>query len=189
MSVPDAEAGAVSVFFAEQAEAWGNTAPPGAALDLACGRGRHALAAAAAGIDVLAVDRRPELLASLAADAASRALTAGRLRCAALDLEAAARPALGGAALFSVVFVFRYLHRPLMPWIEEVLRPGGLLIYETFTTEQRRLGWGPSRDAFLLAPGELPLLFPRLEIESYAEGPSGDPKHPETGRLVARRPV
>ena len=189
MSVPDAGAGPVSAFFTEQAEAWGRTSARGLALDLACGRGRHALAAAAAGLDVLAVDRRAKVLGELSAEAAAGAAHPGRVRCAVLDLEGAERPALRGTELFSCVFVFRYLHRPLMPWIEDVLQPGGLLIYETFTTAQRRLGWGPSRDAFLLAPGELPLLFPRLEIECYVEGPSGDPKNPETGRLVARRPL
>jgi hypothetical protein len=88
-----------------------------------------------------------------------------------------------------VVLVFRYLHRPLMPWIAGLLAPGGLLVSETFTRAQRRLGWGPARDAFLLEPGELPTLFPSLEALVYEEGPTDEPRPAETARLLARRPT
>jgi hypothetical protein len=43
-------------------------------------------------------------------------------------------------------------------------------VFESFTTEQRRFGWGPQQDAFLLRPGELRSLFPGLETLEYREG-------------------
>ncbi len=154
----------------------------GPTLDLACGRGRNALAAAALGLEVVAVDRNAEHLAELRAAASEAALEVREA-----DLESGNPPDLG-AARFGAVLVFRYLHRPLAPWIASLLSPGGVLVYETFTTAQRALGWGPSRDAFLLEPGELPGLFPDLVVERFEEGPTDGPRPTETARLLARRP-
>ena len=141
----------------------------GPVLDLACGRGRNALAAAAWGVPVAGLDRNPDFLAELRTAARSRDLPVSALRC---DLEDGrgipVRPGSCGAIL-----VFRFLFRPLAPAIEEALAPGGLLLYETFTRDQRELGYGPTRDAFLLAPGELPTLFPRLRVLGLLGGSRG----------------
>ena len=182
----DPERDPVSAFFREQQHALVAAAAEGAVLDLACGRGRHSLAAAALGLDVLAVDRSAESLDALALAAASRTL-AGRVEAFAIDLESDSRPILPRRS-FAAILVFRYLHRALTPQIESWLAPGGLLLYETFTTAQRELGWGPSRDAFLLEPGELPQLFPALVTEHFEEGPTREPKPAHTARLRARRP-
>lgn len=175
----------VSAFYRRmEAHVVAAAASGGRVLDLACGGGRHALAAAARGLDVLAVDRNEESLARVAR--ASRDLP-GRIETLAVDLETDAPPSLPGAP-YAAILVFRYLHRPLAPAIEDWLAPGGCLLYETFTTEQRSLGWGPSRDAFLLRPGELPTLFPRLIVESFEEGPTDEPEPAFTARLRASRP-
>jgi hypothetical protein len=82
--------------------------------------------------------------------------------------------------------VFRYLHRPLIPAIARVLAPGGLLIYETFTTEQRSLGTGPRNPDYLLEPGELPDLFSELELLDHWEGLSGEIENAQVARIIAR---
>jgi len=157
----------------------------GAVLDLACGRGRHAIPAARAGLPVIGLDRSAQHLATLRARAEA---LAEDVPCVRADLESGhpipLRPASCGAVL-----VFRYLHRPLCPAIAELLVPGGLLLYETFTLEQRELPYGPSSPEFLLAPGELPGLFPALEVLSYEELHSGAPRPDYVARLVARRPA
>ena len=182
MADAPAELDPPSAWFTAHDAALRATAAIGPVLDVACGRGRHALAAARLGLDVLAIDRNEAAIAELArAEAAP-----GRLDPRCLDLETEPPPTLPARA-FGAVLVFRYLHRPLAPWISERLAPGGLLLYETFTTRQRSLGWGPSRDAFLLEPGELPTLFPDLEIDAYEEGPTPDPRPAQTARLVAHR--
>jgi SAM-dependent methyltransferase len=165
----------------------------GPVLDLACGRGRHALACVADGLPTLALDRDGEALAQLmAADRAASAharagATRAALLCACCDLEAGlgipVRTASCGAIL-----VFRFLFRPLADAIAEALAPGGLLVYETFTRDQRELGYGPRRDAFLLTPGELPGLFPSLEVVAYDEGLIDAPTPRHTARLIARKP-
>jgi SAM-dependent methyltransferase len=174
-----------AAFFLEHADSLDATARPGPVLDLACGRGRHALAAAARGLTVVALDRDHDRLASLSRSAPARA---GAVRVVEADLETASTPPLD-AARFGAVLVFRYLHRPLMPWIESLLMPGGLLLYETFTLAQRELGWGPKNEDYLLRPGELPGLLPGLEVEFYEEGLSRDRRPAATARLKARRPT
>lgn len=176
------EIGPPSPFFLACEDALRASAACGPLLDLACGRGRHALASAALGLEVLAVDRNEDHLAELRGAAAPT----DRIETRIVDLEAGTPPDLG-AARFGAVLVFRYLHRPLAPWIESLLAPGGILLYETFTTAQRERGWGPSRDAFLLEPGELPTLFPALEVLRFEEGPTEEAKPADTARLLARR--
>ena len=181
-----AELDPVSAFFREQQHALVAAGATGPVLDLACGRGRHSLAAGALGLDVLAVDRSPESLAAIALACASRTLP-GRVETFAVDLETDSQPVLPRGP-FAAILVFRYLHRPLAPLIESWLAPGGLLLYETFTTAQRELGWGPSRAAFLLEPGELPRIFPTLVVEHFEEGPTREVDPAYTARLCARRP-
>ncbi len=119
-------------------------------LDLACGRGRHALYLARAGFRVRAVDRDAGAIADLRD-------TAGRLgldvTCDVLDLETTPPPGLGDAC-YDAVVVFHYLHRPLFPAIGRALVRGGLLVYETFTVAQSLRGH-PRNPAFLLHPARL----------------------------------
>ena len=153
-------------------------------MDVACGAGRHALALATRGIAALGVDRDALRLRELAERARVESLP---LRVVRADLEAA--PSLPwGASRAGALLVFRYLHRPLCAALAASLRPGGLLLYETFTVAQRELGHGPVNPAFLLEPGELPALFPTLEVLSFEEGLTRDARPVALARLCARRP-
>jgi SAM-dependent methyltransferase len=157
----------------------------GPVLDLACGRGRNALAVAEAGLRVAGIDRDAMALAALRAAARERGAAVPAVRA---DLEAGlgipVRPASCGGIL-----VFRFLFRPLAPAIEAALAPGGILLYETFTVDQRSLGHGPGNPAFLLEPGELPALFAGLELLHFSEGICDGPRREALARLTARRPL
>jgi len=157
----------------------------GPVVDLACGKGRNALALASQGIDCLALDRSLESLKELRRAASSLPGRVTPLQC---DLENPAElPFKAGAC--GAILVFRFLFRPLAPAIERSLAPGGLLLYETFTREQPTHGWGPRRPEFLLAPGELTALFRTLEILHHDEQPTSSPRPEASARLVARRPA
>lgn len=119
-------------------------APAGRILDLACGSGRHSRWLAARGYQVLAVDRDAAALAALAGIAGITTMQA--------DLEAEQWP-LAGVVVDGVV-VTRYLHRPRLEEVLELLAPGGVLIYETFMVGHERHG-RPTRPDFLLREGEL----------------------------------
>ncbi|MFT5441092.1 MAG: tellurite methyltransferase [Myxococcota bacterium] len=162
----------------------------GPVLDLACGLGRNALYLASKGVPVVAMDRNPEQLRGLS-QAATALAKQGPLaplwpvRC---DLETTTGvPAR--AESVGAVLVFRFLFRPLAPAIEHVLKPGGIVVYETFAKAHMATGRGPRREAFYLAPDELPALFPGLEVVAFEEGPDGGAPGDITSRLVARKPA
>ena len=152
--------------------------PFGDALDVACGRGRHALWLAARGYRVRAVDRDAALVHAVAEQAAHRGLA---LRADVLDLESGS-VSLGTDA-FDVIVVVHYLHRPLFPLLARALRPGGTLVYETFLRQQASRG-KPTNPAFLLEPGELTQLVAPLEVLVEREG---DYEGRFVASVVARR--
>ena len=134
---------------------------------------------------MLAIDRNPAHLRELADEAASRDLPIAPVRA---DLESAPAPPLASGRC-GALLVFRFLHRPLAPALVEALRPGGLLLYETFTCHQRELSQRPRNPAFLLEEGELPRLFSELETIEAWEGTTEGPRPTALARLVARRPL
>ena len=137
----------------------------GTVLDVACGRGRHSILMASAGLDVHAVDRHPEAIAQLRQLADQLGLTISTQQ---IDLETSPPPDLGSQN-YDVVLCFNYLHRPLMPALREAVRPGGRIFYETFTRRQAERGH-PRNPAFLLETGELERLMMPLTILRSREG-------------------
>jgi tellurite methyltransferase len=137
----------------------------GTVLDVACGRGRHALLLASAGFEVHAIDRNPEAIAFVR-DTAERLEL--KLAAEVVDLETDPPPSLG-ESLYDAILVFNYLHRPLMPAIRAALKPGGRIFYETFTTRQAERGH-PRNPAFLLKDGELAELLAPFGILRSRDG-------------------
>jgi len=185
--VPPAEAplAAPSSLLLDHLDALRAGAGRGPVLDLACGRGRNVIELAAQGIPVVRIDRDRGFLHELRRRGAALPAPPSALRA---DLEEHADlPVRAGSC--AAILVFRFLFRPLCPAIARALRPGGLLLYETFTTRQRALGRGPTRDAFLLEPGELPGLFPALERLHHDEAEARGSPPEATARLVARAPA
>ncbi len=153
--------------------------PQGRVLDLACGRGRHARWLAANGWPVLAVDRDAQALAGLAD------LPGVETRCC--DLEGERWPLAG--QVFAGVVVTNYLFRPRLPSLAAMLRPGAVLIYETFMLGQARFG-RPSNPEFLLAPDELYrwAIECGLDVLAFEQGEQSVPRPACMQRLCARRP-
>ncbi len=133
-------------------------------LDLAAGRGRHALLLAGAGLPVTAIDRDEARLVRLAQVAARLGLS---IETQVRDLEAGAVDL--GAGAYDLIVVTNYLHRPLLPAIVRAVAPGGVLLYETFTIAQAARG-KPTNPAFLLEPGELVGLVAPLTVIRQREG-------------------
>jgi SAM-dependent methyltransferase len=150
------------------------------ALDVACGGGRNALWLAAHGFETTAIDRDPVAIDALAVRARTKRLP---LTALAMDLEAAG--VTMGLSVYDVVVVVHYLHRPLFPALLAALRPGGVLVYETFTVAQAARG-RPTNPAFLLEPGELARLVSPLEILAAREG---DYEGRMVSSVVARAPL
>jgi SAM-dependent methyltransferase len=141
-------------------------------LDVASGRGRHALLLASRGWQVHAVDRDAVALTTI--DERARALGV-IVQTTCMDLEGEGSDL--GEDRYGTILVFNYLHRPLFPALLRALSPGGVLLYETFTVGQRARGH-PRNPAFLLQDGELAQLVAALDVVRCREGDYG-------GKLIA----
>jgi SAM-dependent methyltransferase len=149
----------------------------GHVLDLACGTGRHARYLAAASFRVEALDRDEAALAALhGVDGITTHLA---------DVEGGAWPYHG--QYFDGIVVTNYLFRPLLPMLMQALKPGGMLIYETFMVGNERFG-KPSNPLFLLRPGELlEVVRRRLKVVAFEEGEIELPRPAMVQRICATR--
>src|SRR5690606_23725725 len=99
-----------------------------------------------------------------------------------LDLES---PGAGlGEDAFDLVCVVRFLHRPLFAALRRAVKPGGLIVYRTYTTDHLRFEGGPRDPRFLLEPGELLREFAGWRVLRYEEEWRGR----GTAALLARKP-
>lgn len=138
----------------------------GLALDIACGNARNNLSLAREG---LAAGREAAVRANLKASFVRADLTRFTLP----------------VDVFSVVTCFKYRNPELYPFIRAALRPGGVLIYETYTWEQALSGLKPRNPEHLLERSELYHAFCDWEIIFYREVWMGR----ADASLVARKPL
>jgi tellurite methyltransferase len=150
----------------------------GAALDVAGGVGRHAVWLAQRGWRVSLIDISETAIEHARQNAAAARvqinLVTQDLTCAQLE-----------SATYDLVLVFFYLERKILPSLALTLRPGGLLIYKTYTVEAPQRGGGPSHPMYLLEHNELLQAFGGLEILHYDEPPVGK----AVAEMVARKPL
>ena len=166
--------------------------PPGRALDLATGGGRNAVFLAEQGWRVTGIDWSATAIDKAAALARSRNVSVeilpawekraqyhDELDLVCADLENMSLP----LAHYDAILCFNFLLRPMARKIQESLRPGGVLVFETFTVEQLNFGDGPRNPEYLLRRGELREMFAELELLFYREVCSGQ----GTASLLARK--
>jgi len=135
--------------------------PPGKALDLACGAGRHAIWLYEHGWHVTAVDRNAEAITRIRA--AYPAIDAGIID---LELEPLPFP----EATFDLVVCWLYFQRGLYPTIRLALRPGGTAALSALL-----------QGRFAAKPGELRSFFPGWTILHEAQTE-------RTSELIVQRP-
>lgn len=163
--------------------------PRGGVLDVAAGSGRNTLSLAEHGFTVHAIDRNPEALRELQLTARDRHLH--HVTTEVVDLEVEPFPPhVLPPATYDVVIVFFYLFRPLFPALVRTLKPGGVLMYETFLIDNYLRYQRPRHQEFCLAHGELRTLVQGLQVLQYDEGArKGKGKQGETytARLLAQK--
>jgi SAM-dependent methyltransferase len=153
----------------------------GRVLDVAAGAGRHTLFLARRGCHVDAIDFAHGGL-QLALHAARRE----HLPVHAVQADLTTYPL--PADRYDAVINIRYLERALFPQLRRTVKPGGLVVFETFLIDQLTLGH-MRNPAFLLQPGELRAAFADYDIDTYEEGLCTDTGRPAyLARLLARRP-
>jgi len=152
-------------------------------LDLACGAGRHAIAAAQLGAEVVAIDRDPAKIRQGREAAKGAGLSVEWIET---DLERT-WPELGQ---FDVVLLFNYLDRPRMSQVTRSVRAGGVLVFETYLEIQRQLGWGPQQEGHLLKFGEIAGLVAPLAVVHGREAfePADNAQWAALASILARNP-
>lgn len=148
----------------------------GQALDLAGGVGRHAIWMAQHGWRVTMMDISEVGLGKARENAGQ---LASRISFQASDLTRQEWV----ASTYDLVMVFYYLERELFPRLVDALRPGGLIVYKTYTYLAPKVGKGPSHPMHLLAENELLRLFSGMTVLHYAE----TLRDRATAELVARK--
>jgi len=149
------------------------------AADLACGAGRHAVYLAEHGFQTTAIDFAEAGLEIAERRASERGLS---LQTQQMDMEA---PGLDlGAEVFDLIVVIHFLHRPLFGAIKRALKPGGLVVYKTYTTDQLAFPGGPKNPAYVLQPNELLREFSDYRVLRYEETMSGE----GTAAILAQKP-
>jgi tellurite methyltransferase len=148
----------------------------GSALDFAGGAGRHAIWLAKQGWEVTLMDISEagiELARRNAGPLASRihlvADDLTRFKASQTHVEHSHVDHSHVTRGFDVVMVFFYLERTIFSELLRAIRPGGLLLYKTYTSVQGKLPDGPKNPAHLLEPGELLRLAAGLRVLYYRE--------------------
>ena len=147
------------------------------AVDIACGRGRHTLALRDLGYRVVAVDIARAVLAS--------PVLAGRASIFPLQADLDAWPFAKNS--FDLIVQYDFLNRELFAGMRDSLRPGGLLLIDTFHRSDGQADrFGPKRPEFRLAPGELKRAFGDWEVLRHSEQAAGPGQAARAAVLVRR---
>ncbi len=157
--------------------------PRGRALDMACGNGRNALYLARLGFTVDALDISDVAIGWLSDRVRQEGLPVHPRCC---DLTTEKLP----ERRYEIVLNFNYLERSLFSGLEEALKGGGLLIFESFTRDDPFVARRPINPAFTLEAGELRGAFADLAVLDYRETTlfADDPeKTRAVASLVARK--
>jgi SAM-dependent methyltransferase len=153
----------------------------GEALDIAMGAGRNALYLASLGFRVTGVDVSAVAVEQCREKAERLSLS---IQALVADLERSPFPSND----YDLIVNFYYLQRSLTPQIVAALKPGGVLVFESFTIDQLQFGWGPKGPDHLLHPGELRQMFASLETLLYHEGVvQGDRGPKAVASLIGRK--
>ncbi|MBM3463965.1 MAG: class I SAM-dependent methyltransferase, partial [Armatimonadetes bacterium] len=132
----------------------------GRALDVAMGEGRNAIFLAENGFEVTGIDIS-ETAVTHAREWSARWNV--NIDSQVADLESIELP----ENTYDLVVVVHYLQRSLFEQIIRTLKPGGMLIYETYTEDHVK--YRPMRPDYLLKRNELLRAFSPLYVMLYRE--------------------
>lgn len=137
--------------------------PGGRVLDVAMGTGRNTIFLAKNGFEVEGIDISPEAIDDAIAAAREAGVT---IKALVANLRGKYRIE---KAAYDVIICFNYLQRSLIPQIKDGLRNGGMIIYETFISDQAQFG-KPKNPDYLLKHNELLNMFRNFRCLRYREG-------------------
>lgn len=127
-----------------------NILPKGKALDIAMGEGKDAVFLAKNGYEVDGCD-----ISEVAIKKAYKLAEENNVKINALVVDLEKYEITEGK--YDLITCFYYLQRSLIPQIKKGLKVGGMIVFETYTVDNPKLGfpYGPKNEAFLLKHNEL----------------------------------
>lgn len=150
--------------------------PKGRVIDIATGNGRNAAFLANKGFDVYGIEKSAEAIKIAGQTKNNISIICG---------DAGFLPFKNNSA--EGVLVFYFLLRSMMNEITNILKQGGILIYETFLKRQNDIDRWRNPD-FLFDDGELISYFRKFENLFYEETIStSEGKRRATARFVGRK--
>ena len=160
----------------------------GTGLDLACGLGQNSILLTKHGLKMNGWDYSTAGLEQMAHHCSLQKVEVNQ-QC--IDLTNTPWP----NQKFDLICITAFLDRTLCPQILSHLKPGGILVYQTFNQVTDIAGETlskPRRPKFLLTKGELLELFNELEPLVYHDAQElAQLEHPLAGKalLIARKPA
>lgn len=136
--------------------------PRGRALCLAAGEGRNAVFLAQQGWEVTAIDISARAVEKCVALAGERGVTVNAQRADLLECDL-------GEEQYDLVTNFFFCERLLFPRAMRALKPEGMFVLQTYSTDQQRTGPGPRDPAYLLRPNELLDHFRDYRVRYYED--------------------
>jgi SAM-dependent methyltransferase len=149
----------------------------GKALDIAMGEGRNSIYLSQLGFDVTGIDISEVGVKKALALAEEKGV---QLNAIVADLDDFPFE----EESFEIVICFNFLDRNLFPKIRAVLRPGGLVIYETFSIDF--LKYSSFKKEWVLGSGELLKEFREYRILRYQEVDNGQKGF---ASIIAQKPL
>lgn len=153
--------------------------PKSKVLDVGVGEGRHAVFLAQKGYDVLGID-----ISSVALKKTKQLAREYKVRVDTILGSFKSYKFQEGQ--FDAIINFYFVDEGINNKLQKYLKPGGILVYEAFTTNQlKKPGFEKYNDAHMLKPGELLKLFPNMQILKYEE-----PMHEDKFRasIILKKP-
>ncbi len=130
---------------------------------MAMGGGRNSIFLASHGFQVDGIDSSREAIDSALALAKEKQV---EISTRLVDLE---RDSFIREETYDVIICFNFLQRSLIPHIKNGLRPGGVIVYETYIVDQAQFG-KPTNPDYLLKHNELLSFFREFRCLRYREG-------------------
>jgi SAM-dependent methyltransferase len=171
--------------------------PAGPVLDLACGNGRHGRYFLDLGYPVTFVDKETSGVGDLSIHKNAELMTYD-LENSYLESHDLETKNLKNSApetnaswpykenQFSGIVVTNYLHRPLFSHLKATVKPGGIIIYKTFSVGNEKFG-RPRNPNFLLQEDELRTVFSKQFRElAFFQGLETNPERMTQAICVQR---
>ena len=157
--------------------------PPGQAICLAAGTGRNAIFLAQNGYQVTAIDISQAALHWCDQISAKLGVEVNTLEADLLAFDL-------GNEVWDLATNLYFYEPSIFQGLKKAIRPGGHILFQTYSKAQKKFERGPRNDAFLVDPQDLEGKFKDWEMIYFEEKECTDEQNKEESviQMLARKP-